>query len=610
MIDYIENYRKYEKKIVQYLKDRKEFYVKSKCRKYLLDHIKRLDQSWNMEVPGPMGNTYMSQMNYNLVKEIMINKRALFTGNFRPDPLYTLSAIGNTPDENAMNMQDLLTANNKQTKFRSKFLRPALNGIVRNGASIAFTEYEEVSKYGWKTVSDPIQISRREWKELRKGDYARVSYVSVENYGQNPEIIDSEDSDFNYHLERWSLSDLEARQQKDKEIKEAGGQPLYIKQNLEKVIKQVKKEQFVKDPDYVDKKGRDSAKDYGMVKLSDVTRGRAQIMLEGNSDDETYYYYEMIGDIIIRFQDNPYDMDMSQWDVLTCEQRTEYFWGDSPGAYAIQNENSLNLLLGMSLENAIESMKRHKYYNKNAIDPQMMRNLPFNADIPVDVGLDVSLSNIFYTSQHQDTAGSEISQAYARILENNQRTTTTPDLNRTASQGGPANKTAYAAGLMESVGASEDGDLLEQVSTCLESVGGKEVIVLGQFVANFSPVTVRPGDVNSIRELHKQNIEGDFGVTIDTAYKRTHLGDRNESMNNLSWLLNIEQALNGLGTSLGVKFQPLARSIMKNQPSVDIDEVMPETEEGLQPNIPQQPGQPQLAPPQQAPVQIPGGIPQ
>jgi hypothetical protein len=548
-------------------------------------------------------------MNYNLVKEVMINKRALFTGNFRPDPLYTLTAIGNTPDENAVNMQDLLTTNNKQTKFRQKFLRPCLNGIVRNGASIAFTEYEEVAKYGFRTVSDKFQVSKRIWTQLRQGDYARVSYIGVENY-------DPEDSDFNYHLERWSLSDLEARQQKDKEEREKiangqPGQPLYIRVNLEKVIKQVQKEQFVKDPDYIDKKGRDSQKDYGMIKLSDVTRGRAQILLNGNSDDETYYYYEMIGDTIIRFQDNPYDYDMNQWDVITCEQRTEYFWGDSPGAYAIQNENSLNLLLGMSLENAIESMKRHRFYNKNAIDPQMMRDLPFNADIPVNVGLDVNLNNILWTYQPQDTAGSEISQAYARILENNQRTTTTPDLNRAASTGGPSNKTATAANIMDSVGASEEGDLLEQISIGLESVGEKEVIVLGQYVANFGPVKVRPGDINSIKELHKQNIEGEFGTSVDTAYKRTHQGDRNEAMNNVSWLLNIEQALNGLGTSLGAKFQPLVRAAMKNQPAIDVDEVIPETEEGQQPQMPGQP--PQLGAPQQPQlgqgnVQIPGGL--
>jgi hypothetical protein len=74
--------------------------------------------------------------------------------------------------------------------------------------------------------------------------------------------------------------------------------------------------------------------------------------------------------------------------------------------------------------------------------------------------------------------------------------------------------------------------------------------------------------------------------------------------------LNLEQALQAQGQTLGVKFKPLVRGAMKNVPSVDVDEIIPEDEEGQLPGQPQIPGQ--LPAPQAQPeaVQIPGGFTQ
>ncbi len=588
MIDYTEgnNFRDNEKQISQYLRDRKDFYIKSKCRQNLLSQIKRLESSWDMEVPGASGNTYMSQMNYSLVKQVQLNKRALFSGNFRSDPIYTLRSIGTTPDENAINMQELLESNNQQTKFRPKFLTPAISKLTRWGTAVAFTEFSEVTEQGWQTVPDPVEISKRVYGVIKERSNA-VSYgIDVRNYGQNPDIVSCDDSDFRYHMERWSLSTLES--------KYATNPQLYIKQNIEKVIKQVKKEQFSKDPDYIDSSGRESARDYGMIKINDITRGQAQIFLSGNSDDSTYYYYEMIGDTIIRFQENPYDMNMNQYTVMACEQRYEYFWGNTPAQYSIQSENTLNLLLGMSTENAIESMKRYRFYNSRALDPRDLQNLSFNADIPVDVSIDTNLSNILYQHQPQDTAGREIQQAFARTLEVNQLTQSTPDLNRSPARGGPSNKTATAAKIIDDIGANEDADLLEGFSHSLSNVGEKMINVLGQFVGNFGPIIIRPGKVDSIRELHKAQFMGEFAVTVDTSLKRSYAGEIQNIQNMTTWLLNLVQS----GLPLQPNYEPMVRQVLKMGKMLNIDKILPE-QEALQ-EMP-------VGTPEELPTPVPGG---
>jgi len=211
MVDLLKNFAKLEKNIVQYLKDRKAYYSKSKCKKELDAYIKRLDCSWNMEVPGPQGNQFLGQLNYSLVKEVMLSKRALFTGNYRQDPIFTLTGIGFTPDENTANMQDLIERNNQLTKFRAEFLVPNINNMIRWGVGIGFTEYDGTPEYGYRTLPDELQISKREYGIVKRDDVIKTHNIDVRNYGQNPDVVDSKKSDFRYHIERWTLAELEGK---------------------------------------------------------------------------------------------------------------------------------------------------------------------------------------------------------------------------------------------------------------------------------------------------------------------------------------------------------------------------------------------------------------
>lgn len=457
-----------------------------------------------------------------------------------------------------------------------------------------YTEYQNNQNKGWRTISDPLFNSRRVYGIVSDTKNAQCYVIDVRNYFQNENYVSCDESDFRGHVERWTLAKLINRIESTPE--------LYIKENVEKVIKRVKDEQgFLKNDLYVDPQGKQSSRDYGKIAINDIARGQIQLFLEGNEEDSTYYYFELVGDKIIRFQDNPYDMDMNQYTPITCEPRYDFWWGNTPAEYSIQTENAVNLLNGLGLENAIEGMKRYIFYNKNAIDPGLFQRAAHNAKIPVDVGKDVALNNILYQYQPQETALPAIQNAYRMLMENNQRMITTPDLNRAPSTGGPSNKTAYAADIMASVGNTKDADLLEQFSTQWCKVGEKEAIILAQFLGNFGPILIRPPQTQSIREVQKYQITGNWQIYIDTAIKKTSDSEIVRYQNIVTWLLNLTAG----GAQLPINYEPLVRQILKMGKFLHTGEVIQQQQAlGMQPGyVPTQaiPGQELAGAGQEAP---------
>lgn len=605
MIDLVANFSKHEKVIARYVRERVDYYFKHpKCYPGLKTRIQRLNASWDMQIAAPKTNTmrnssqqqFLAQLNYPLVKQQMLTRRAIFSNNFRSDPIFSLRAIGNTPEENAINMQDLLQGNNEQIQFRQKFLMPSINQVCRWGVNVAYVEYDQNQEFAWRTIADPILGSKRLYGPVKSTKNAVVCPIDPLNYFQNPDIPDSDQSPYRGHIDRWRMSQFINR------VKNAPD--VYIKENIEKVLKDVKKSNHLEDYYYDQQKGN-GRHDYDKIMINDIIRGQFQIHIDGNEDDCTYYYIEMIGDTIVRFQDNPYDLNLNQYVVLTCEPRWDYWWGNTPAEYSIANENSLNMLLGVSLENTLESMRHYIFYNKNAIDPMLWQRAGSNAKIPVDVNKDVALNNIFFTYQVPDNSSQLVGQAYARILENDQRLASRPDLNRPTAMGGPSNKTATAALEMANKGDMMDADILEQYASRLELVGRAEVIILQQFLGNMGPIMIRPSNQQRTRTITKAGITGNFGFDMETALQKSYQGEMLRYQNVITWLLNLVNS----GLPVQPNFEPLIKQVLKMGQFMKLDQVLPEGQMMNQPgyvpsaNIPGQ----ELAGPGQ---EVPPGMPE
>jgi hypothetical protein len=581
MIDLVKEFVKYEKKLSEYIDNRIGHYKDSECYKLLDQRIKILNASWDMR-SGDLDNlgkfNFKANISYGLVKQEQLAKRAIFSNNFRNEPLFTPKAIGNTPDENAINMRDLIMSNNQQTHFRHKVLMPGNGGVAKIGVQIVFTEYCNDKTMAWRTVADPVLGSKRMYGPVKDTHNAASYLVSdPRNYVQDPCVTESDESPYRGHYEPWSLASLVNRIRQNPD--------LYIRENVEQVIRKYVKDGYKSEYYFEGKTGDD----YGKTILNDVFRGQFQFHIDGNEEDSTYYYIEKIGDLIIRFQDNPYDMNMNHYTVLTCERRDEYFWGNCSAEYKLTNENNLNLLLSLDLDNAIESMRKYVMFNKGAITMEAFRRASHDGIIGVDnVPTDIPIQNLFYTYQIPDNSGQTVGNTYARMMQNNQEFSSSPDINRPKAMGGPENKTLGAAQLATESGNIKDADILERLSFCWALVGDKISVIMQQFLGNFGPILVRPGMVESMRWLEKYQFTGNYCFEMDTALQQNYMGEILRYQNIVTWLQNL---ING-GAQLPRNIYPFVEQTLKMGKFLKVDEYLDQSQQqitapGMVPTAPQ-----------------------
>lgn len=582
MIDFVKEFAKYEKKLSIYIDDRISYSRDSECYNQLDKRIKILNASWDMRSGDidTLGRfNFKAQISYGLVKQEQLAKRAVFSNNFRAEPLFTPKAIGNTPDDNAINMRDLIMSNNQQTHFRHKVLMPGNGGVAKIGVQVVFTEYCNDKTMGWRTVADPILGSKRTYGPV-KDTHNAVSYLIPDprNYIQDPCVTESDESTYRGHFERWSLASLVNRVRQNPD--------LYIRENVEQVIRKYVKDGY-KSEFYFE--GGQTGNDYGKTILNDVFRGQFQFQLDGNEDDSTYYYIEKIGDITIRFQDNPYDMNMNHYTVLTCERRDEFFWGNCSAEYKLTNENNLNLLLSLDLDNAIESMRRYVMFNTGAISMEEFRRASHDGIIGIEnTPTDVPIQNLFHTYQIPDSSGQTVGNTYARMMQNSQEFSSSPDINRPQTMGGPTNKTLGAAQLATETGNIKDADILERLSFCWASVGDKISTIMQQFMGNFGPILVRPGMAESMREITKEQLTGNYCFEMDTALQQNYMGEILRYQNIVTWLQNL---ING-GAQLPRNIYPFVEQTLKMGKFLKVDEYLDQSQQqiaapGMVPTAPQ-----------------------
>lgn len=590
--DLVQNFGKYEtptnKRISRYVRDRITMYEGSPTRKRLEKKVKKLQACWDQ---NPLKENkgqgkFFADINLNLVKEQQLIQRAIATNNFRIEPNFTLSATGNTPMENAINMQDLLDSNNKQIKYNMLTKVPVIDRCAKYGSCVVITEHGYKSKGGMQTVIDPLIGAQR--VPYNQSTINACTYIIDSlNYGQNPYSTSCDDSDFRYHLQRYTPAQLFGIIQRDPSM--------FIKENVEKVFKEIKKNNQVEEK-YYDQQGRQVGSDFNKTLLSDCVIGQFQILIEDNEDDDTYYDVWMIGDTIIRFGDNPYDKNMNKYTVMTFEPSLRDWFGDTPAEYLISNENALNLLNSIGFENLIASMKRYVFYNKGMFaDGFNLNQYPMNSFIPANIPAGTNASQMLFTYQVPDTSGNANSDIYQRIMQQN--LSTSPDLSTPISQGGMNNKTAAAANIVTNKGDTKDADVLEQLSFRFASVAEKQIIILQQFLGNSNDIEVKPAGNKPTRVIGKKDIMGN--MFVETNVQKSYQGEMQRYMNFITWFKNLQGSSPELGQA---NIVPMVRQVLRLSQTLKADDVLPETLEqapGYQPTQ-VQPGQEQAGPAQEA----------
>jgi len=358
----IRSFFKFEKSITSYVKNRVDNYYSSRCYFTLKNRVKRLDNSVDLRNTGKGQNYWNSKISIPYGHESYLMTRATLNQSFKTDPLISLSPINETPWENAINAQEMGAQNFKSTRFRDKTLRPVIKYASKFGSCPVVHHFEHRPEIFTQTVEGEFGIERQKVRRLRQN----VSNQAIHplNYFQNPDISDPEESDFQGWIDRWNDSRLFGLVESMPE--------LYIKKNLKKVLLDAKKTDGKSEHFF-----EDAQKDYhGMY--SDIVRVYTTLNFEGNEEDETIYFIEMVGDVIIRIQENPNDFNLIPISIYSLDQRTEYWWANTPVEKTIPMENYANILMSMTADNMFRATQNFLFYPGGKIDIAAFMRLLLN----------------------------------------------------------------------------------------------------------------------------------------------------------------------------------------------------------------------------------------
>lgn len=582
-MDVVNDFEKYEQDITRYALDRVNTYFSSKCYSKLLNRTKILNDSNNMKFgSGKSANRgaseWMSKVAFPVVLHARRLREAALNAVFRVDPIVTLSPLSETPHENAIKMQEVLSANFKATKFKQKILKPCVfKSLAYYGNAITRASFDSSVEEFWQTQNTPVGTQRINVSKTRRN--ATNKFVRLLNYFQNPFIIDPEDSDYQGSIE-WVTLDYLMKRVNDGN---------YIEKNLKHVIQDAK-DAAIADGHYDPTIERDMQR-YTL----DLTCMYLKFYLEGNDNFEKDYYVEICRDKIIRIEENQNDYNIRPYSVYSIDNRFDYWWANTDSELQMPHENFMNLVGNIMADNALSSSRRMVLYRKGMLDTADINNRhKNNGFIPIEIAENQKFQDIMQQVQFQDNSSYNYDQIIREVKESMQSVSSNYNSMSKGSQSGPANKTAYAASLVAQENDIVESSIMESVGNGIIDCGYKNTVLLQQHLSE--KFYLRPEIKMPEKEVWKEEILGRFAYEPANSLEKNAVADVENILNKATQLLNLRN--NGATELQALNLVKVFReAIRKMQLPGDVDDILPEA--------PQQ----QVAPMGAPQPQLTGGMP-
>jgi len=518
----VRNFFKFEKSITNYVKNRVDNYYNSRCYFTLKNRVKRLDNSVDLRNTGKGQNYWNSKIAIPYGHESFLMTRATLNQSFKADPLISLQPLGDTPWQNAINAQEMAAQNFKSTRFKDRTFKQIVKTTSRFGSCPVVHHFEHRPEIFTQTVEGEFGIERQRVRRLKQN--VKNQAIHPLNYFQNPDIADPEESDFRGWIDRWNDSRLFGLVESMPE--------LYIKKNLKKVLLDAKKSEGKSEHFF-----EDAEKDYhGMY--SDIVRVYTTLNFEGNEEDETIYFLEMVGDVIIRIQENPNDFNLVPISIYSLDQRTEYWWANTPVEKTIPMENYANILMSMTADNLFRATQNFLFYPSGKIDVAAINDRHKNGGwIPVEPQVFKDFGIPVKNWQRPEISTGPVQYMMGEMKEALQRTQAKPDTQRKGVQGGPTNNTATAFEGQQAIAGTLAFDYISEFAIGLRDTGRANVIMLQQRLND--KIQLRPNPKEAARIIHKREILGDFEFQVESALNQNTQAELLKTQNAITWLMNL-----------------------------------------------------------------------
>jgi len=595
------------KKRATYIQDRLETYFGSKCYKTLASRHSRLQDAYDLRYHTSSSNnratnTWKSKVVVPLAREAMVARRAVTLANFRNDPLITLLPTGKTGYKNAQNLQDTITSNFRKERFRERAFNDAIVFASKYGSSIVCANYVYETESMFKT--QPIEIAgERLGYERAKIDKniegVRNKHIHFLNYFQNPFVRNPYDSDYRGYVDSMTLAEFMAMVQDNPEA--------YIKSEVDAVVNEAKKGGNKNSFHH-----EDIPNDYAGIAI-DIVYWYGTQAIKGKEDDGTVYYDQMVGNHIVRHQENPNDENVVPITCLSFDQRDEYWWGNCDGENVMPMENYLQMSLAMAADSGLRALQNWIFYDKNlGFNPSTLQNQAKSGGfVPLELKNGQQPKDLFFMAQGMQPNTQSMEYISREVKEAAQRASSRKDFSRGAQSGGPQNDTATAAMMMDQDGDTQEAYLLTQFAYGVGEIGRINGILLQEYTPE--EFSIRPQPKEAARRLEKGDILGDFDYYVKTSLTNNNMVKANKLLNAITAIQNFKGA--GVDQSwMNVQLAPIIKGwINQLDLEADFEEIMPNVPAGpaggatvQNPGIP---GQPMGAPPLGLPAPQPTPAP-
>lgn len=558
------------KKIVDTVNENIDAYRQSKCYRNLCNRLERLYNLIYMNKSNNRnaytgGNEWLSKIIVPLVREMYLVLRAAMKKNWSSSPFISVDPLGQTPYENAVNSQELLDLNYTHTRFRDSTLKEIYRQVSGYGTAPIYSKFEQrEAQLGKQTMYDPnMGYYRAESTDITSNVW---NYnIPIKQYFQNPNIGDYEYSDFKGNEFRLFLTDLIAEVKKNPD--------LYIKAQLEKVIKEAKDNAF--------KSSNINPKDQASFKSIqiDVNRYVGKLHFKGNELDNTVYYLEIAGEHIYRFHENFNDFNIDGYSIVLIDKSEDYWWSHTPIENVVSYENQMTILMQMSMENAMKQLERYIFYDEGILDMAAINDRHKSSGF---IGLkikDQPIQNSLWEFQGRNTAGNDIQYMMSEAKEAAQRVSVKTDMSRQGLPGGPRNETLGAAQMMTEEGMIQEYDLFDNMNGGFKSNARINHILLQQNLPY--EFTLRNNKLNTQRDLELKDVLGIYGYNIETSLTKNSAAEVQRLGNVINMFLNWKGTGNQAFQNIDSGIVKIAREVVRknNLPNIDPEEIFPDLQQ-------------------------------
>lgn len=505
-------FAKYSGAITGMVLGRKKQYFEHQSYKGLKNRCRSMDQY--IDNVSPASSTFISDITPQTIRKAYTEYSALFRKFLETDPLFSIDRMSKLPKDQEHLIIEKINDNLKKTGYRERCLQWTVDDIVRYGTAATYSfATDDFNSNSLMTVKSDSGYEGTYDQVYQDKENAVVSTpVHPMNVIMDPRANAMVAPDYVGFIGDICVANIKVLLQNE----------AYNQKNLMEVFNQCK--QGLPDEHWFDglqKDMRNYTKGH-----SNITYMWTRLPFEGNEDDPAWYAIEVIGDKIIRIEENVLDSNTIPLALSRIMPRKYQWYGNSPLEDKIAIQNLQYWLLNTTVESTARLMDRIVLYREGSLDVEAINSRHQTGGLVPYKGQEQDLSKLLYSPQFPNNAYRENDWLTQYMRREDQDSSAMPNFNP-QSEGGPTNKTLGGAQMMASIGEIKMSLFVDQMTVGQKDVAKHQLVLLRN---------IEQGDKSALLAPDGQEIT--FACRVSNVFNYAREGI--DSQNRLSQVINFK----------------------------------------------------------------------